>query len=181
MGEFGLIVEQGIIPGGYGGIDSRLQVSQVAQLTDHPPADLLEDPGNVRIAGRLDLDETRLEALVGAIEIDTLKEDQMIVHIEIKPMDVTGNIITILYVCTLFKKNNMVSTRKAKRYALPAAATAAPFHSAEAAPLLAPRGVPQRAAAVLGLLTLPHPLLLLVSAKAARLPCRRRQRYKVRC
>ena len=49
--------------------------------------------------------KTRLEALVGAIEIDTLKEDQMIVHIEIN-LDVTGNIITILYVCTLFKKNN---------------------------------------------------------------------------
>ena len=51
--------EQGIIPGGYGGIDSRLQVSQVTQLTDDPPADLLEDPGNVRIAGRLDRDKTR--------------------------------------------------------------------------------------------------------------------------
>ena len=67
MGELGLVVEPGIIPGSYGGIDSRLQVSQVAQLTDDPPADLLEDPGNVRIAGWLGLDKTRFEALVGAI------------------------------------------------------------------------------------------------------------------
>lgn len=64
MGERGLVVEQGLIPGGYGGINARLQVSQVAPRTDDPPADLLEDPGTVRIAGRLGLDKTRLEALV---------------------------------------------------------------------------------------------------------------------
>ena len=40
--------------------------------------------GNVGIAGRLALDKARLEALVGAIEIDTLKEDHMIMHIEIE-------------------------------------------------------------------------------------------------
>jgi hypothetical protein len=38
---------------------------------------LLEDPGNVGIAGRLGLDKTRLAALITSVEIDPLKEDDM--------------------------------------------------------------------------------------------------------
>jgi hypothetical protein len=44
---------------------------------DDPPTDLLEDRSNVCIAGRLALDKARLAALVGAIEIDPLKEDKV--------------------------------------------------------------------------------------------------------
>jgi len=73
-GERGFFAAQGIIPGGSSCIDFRLQVSQPTQRTDDPPTDLLEDRGNVRIAGRLALDKARLAALVGAIEIDPLKE-----------------------------------------------------------------------------------------------------------
>src|SRR5713101_863014 len=81
--ELGLVVEQGIITCGHGGVDSRLQVSQPTQRADDPPTDLLEDLGNVRIAGRLDLDKARLEALVGPIKIDPFKEDNMIMDIQI--------------------------------------------------------------------------------------------------
>jgi hypothetical protein len=75
--ELGLVVEQGIIACTHGVVDARLQVSQPPQRADDPPTDLLEDRGNVRIAGRLDLDKARLAALVGPIKIDPLKEDKM--------------------------------------------------------------------------------------------------------
>src|SRR5882724_3525555 len=82
--ERGFVAAQGIIPGGYGCIDSRLQVSQPTQRADDPPTDLLEDLGNVRIAGRHALDKARLAALVGAIEVDALKEDNMKMEIQIE-------------------------------------------------------------------------------------------------
>jgi len=44
---------------------------------------LPEDLGHVRIAGRLALDKARLTALAGAIERNPLKEDNMIMDIEI--------------------------------------------------------------------------------------------------
>ena len=53
----------------------------MTERADDPPTDLLEDLGNVRIAGRLDLDKARLEALVGPIEIGPLQEDNMIMDI----------------------------------------------------------------------------------------------------
>ena len=53
----------------------------MTERADDPPTDLLEDLGNVRIAGRLALDKARLEARLGAIELDALKEDNMIMDI----------------------------------------------------------------------------------------------------
>ena len=46
-------------------------------------ADLLDHGGDVGIGGRLACDKARLEALVGAIEIDPLKEDAMEMEIQI--------------------------------------------------------------------------------------------------
>jgi hypothetical protein len=60
------------MPGGHGGIHSRLQISQPPQLVDDPLADLPEDLANVGIAGRLDFDKAGLEARFGTIEIDAL-------------------------------------------------------------------------------------------------------------
>jgi hypothetical protein len=45
------------------------------QRADDPPTDLLEDRGNVCIAGRLALEKARRAALGGPIKIDPLKED----------------------------------------------------------------------------------------------------------
>src|SRR5712692_8927796 len=81
--ELGLVVEQGIIACGHSGVDSRLQVPQVAPRADDPPTDLLEYRGNVRIAGRLDLDKARREALVGAIKVGSLKKNYMEMEVQI--------------------------------------------------------------------------------------------------
>ena len=70
-------VEQRIIARGHCSLNSRLQISPPAQLTDDPVANLLEDLGNVGIAGRLDFDKARLEVRFGTIEVDALKEDNM--------------------------------------------------------------------------------------------------------
>jgi hypothetical protein len=61
--------------GGHRGIKTRLQISQLAQLTDHPLADLRDDGGNVGITGSRELDKLWLEALSRAIEIDPLEEN----------------------------------------------------------------------------------------------------------
>ncbi len=74
-GEGGLVVHERIIPRGHGGVDARLQVSEVAQRADDPPADRLDYRGNIGITGRLALEKARREALVGPIKIDPLKED----------------------------------------------------------------------------------------------------------
>jgi hypothetical protein len=74
--ELGRVVEQGIIACDHGGVDACLQVSQPTQHTDDPPTDLLEDRGNVRIAGRFALEKARRAALVGPIKIDPLQEDK---------------------------------------------------------------------------------------------------------
>src|SRR5436309_7382009 len=80
-GELGFVVAQRIIPGGHGGIQARLQISEPTQLTDDPVTDLLEDRGNVGITGRLALEKARRAALVGAIEIDPLEEDAMAMEV----------------------------------------------------------------------------------------------------
>ena len=79
--EFGIVVEQRIIPRGHGVVDARLQVSQPTQRADDPPADRLDYRGNVGITGRLALEKARREALVGPIKIDPLKEDNMKMYI----------------------------------------------------------------------------------------------------
>ena len=79
--ELRFIVEQRIIPGGHGGINSRLQISQPTQRANDPPADLLDHVGDVGIGWRLDLDKARLEARLGAIEIDARREDNVIMDI----------------------------------------------------------------------------------------------------
>ena len=54
------------------------------ELADDPSADLLDHRGDVGITGRLAREKARLEALVGAIEVDPLEEDamEMEVHID---------------------------------------------------------------------------------------------------
>jgi hypothetical protein len=71
------------MPRGHGAIATGLQVSQVAQCTDDAPTDLLDHGRNIGIGGRLDLDEARLEAGLGAIQRDTLKKDEVEMEIEI--------------------------------------------------------------------------------------------------
>ena len=63
-GECGCVVEQRIIPGGHSWVNAHCQVSQPASLADDPPADVLDDVGNVGSAGRLDLEKAGLAALV---------------------------------------------------------------------------------------------------------------------
>ena len=61
--------------------------------TDDAPADRLHhvscsagaDRGNVRIAGWLALDKARLEARLGAIEVDAIKEDAMEMEVGVRP------------------------------------------------------------------------------------------------
>jgi hypothetical protein len=81
--EFGLVVEQWIMAGGHGGIDSRLQIAQPTQLADHPSTDFLDDVGYVGITGRLDFDKAGLESGFGTIEVNTLKKDDMKMEIQI--------------------------------------------------------------------------------------------------
>src|SRR6516162_11288133 len=83
-GELRSGVAQGIIPGGHGGLHARLQISAPTQLTEDAVTELLEDRGNVRIAGRFDCDKAGRAARCGAIEGDALQEDtmEMEVHIE---------------------------------------------------------------------------------------------------
>ena len=50
---------------------------------DDAPADLLDHGGDVGIRGRLAREKARRAALVGAIEIDPLKEDHMKMEIQI--------------------------------------------------------------------------------------------------
>ena len=75
--ELGLVVEQGSRACGHGGVEASPQVSSVAQHADEPPTALLEELGNVRIAGWLAPDKVRLAVLVRAIEIDSLKNTHM--------------------------------------------------------------------------------------------------------
>src|SRR5438128_7502532 len=83
-GELWCGVAQGIIPGGHGGIHARLQIAEPTQLTDDAVTDLLEDRGNVRIAGRFDFDKAGLAARCGAIEVDTLHEDTMEMEVGVR-------------------------------------------------------------------------------------------------
>jgi hypothetical protein len=55
----------------------------VAQFADDAPTDVLDHGRNIGIGGRLDLDEARLEAGLGAIQIDSLKEDEVEMEVEI--------------------------------------------------------------------------------------------------
>ena len=52
---------------------SAFAIPQMAERADNAPADLVDHPGNVGIAGRRDLDKARREALVRAIDIDALE------------------------------------------------------------------------------------------------------------
>jgi hypothetical protein len=76
-GERRGVIDQRIIPRGHGGAETRCQVSQVAQLTEDPPADRLEDCRNISIGGRLPLAKPGRAPLVGALQRDPLQEDHM--------------------------------------------------------------------------------------------------------
>jgi hypothetical protein len=82
--EFGLAVQQGVIPGSQSCIAARLQVASSTQRGDDPPVDLQEYRGHGSITGRLALDKARLEARLGAIEIDVLKKDTMKIDMQIE-------------------------------------------------------------------------------------------------
>src|SRR5262249_19770036 len=83
-GEIWFVVAQRIIPGGYSSLNARFQISEPTQHTDDAVTELLEDRGNVCIAGRCGFDKAGLEASFGAIEVDALHEDamEMEIHIE---------------------------------------------------------------------------------------------------
>src|SRR5215468_9689284 len=51
---------------------------------DAAPTDFLDHGRNIGISGRLDLDEAQREAGLGAIQIDSLKEDEVEMEIEIE-------------------------------------------------------------------------------------------------
>jgi hypothetical protein len=55
----------------------------MAELANDPVADLLDHGGDVSIAGRLTRDKPGLEARLGAIEVDALKEDAMEMEVQI--------------------------------------------------------------------------------------------------
>ena len=78
------IPDQGLVPGGHGIVDTCLQVSQVVWRADDPLTDLLEDLGNIGIAGRLVLDKAWFETLVCPLEKDPLDDDDMIMDIELQ-------------------------------------------------------------------------------------------------
>src|SRR5262249_30479032 len=77
-------VAQGVIPGGHGGLQARLQVAQGAQLTDNPSTDLLDHVGDVGIGRWLACEKAGFATCVGALKVDPLQEDAMAmkVHIE---------------------------------------------------------------------------------------------------
>jgi len=83
-GELRSGVAQWIIPGGHRGLHARLQISEPTQLTDDAVTELLEDRGNVRIAGRFDCDKAGLAARCGAIEVDALYEDTMEMEVGVR-------------------------------------------------------------------------------------------------
>src|SRR5262249_7383976 len=82
-GELWFVVAQRIIPGGYRSLNARLQISEPTQHTDDSVTELLEDRGNVRIAGRFGFDKAGLAARFGAIEVDALHEDEMEMEVQI--------------------------------------------------------------------------------------------------
>ena len=82
--QLGGVIAQGIIIGGHRRVEASLQVSQLAELAHDPMADRRDDRGDIGIGGRLGFDKTRLEALVGAIKVDALKKDTMIMPMQIE-------------------------------------------------------------------------------------------------
>src|SRR5262249_3031145 len=76
-GKLRCSVVQRIIAGGHGSLYACFQIAQPAELPDDPSADLLDHLCYLGITGWLDLDEARLEAGLGAIHIDALKEDEV--------------------------------------------------------------------------------------------------------
>src|SRR5262249_673134 len=82
-GQLGGVIAQGIRVGGHRRIETRLQVSQLAELAHNPMADLRDNRGDIGIGGRLDCDKAWLEARLSAIEVDALKEDAMEMEVQI--------------------------------------------------------------------------------------------------
>src|SRR5437899_8927725 len=82
-GECRCGVAQGSIPGGHGGLHARLQVSQVAQLTNDPPTDLLEHGGDVGVGRGLAREKAWRAPLVSALQRDTLQKNDMKVQVQI--------------------------------------------------------------------------------------------------
>jgi hypothetical protein len=78
------MVEQGVIPGGHGGVHPCLQIPQPTQRTDDPPTDFLDHGGDVGVGRRLTLDKAGLAARLSAIAVDALKKDTMKMEIEIE-------------------------------------------------------------------------------------------------
>src|SRR5262249_11421608 len=77
-------VAQGIIPGGHGRLYAHLQVAQLAELTDDPPADFLYHFCYIGIAGRLAREKAGFATFVSAIEVDPLQEDAMEMEVQIQ-------------------------------------------------------------------------------------------------
>jgi len=82
-GQLRRVVKQGIISRGHGGVDARFQVPELPQCADDAPADLLDYVCDVGVSRWLAREKTRRAPLVGAIEIDPLKEDNMKMKMQI--------------------------------------------------------------------------------------------------
>src|SRR5262249_46998973 len=81
-GELWCGVAQGIISGGHGGLHARFQIAQPAERADRAPPDLLDYVGDVCVGRRLTLEKAGWTTLVGAIEVDALKKEDMEMQME---------------------------------------------------------------------------------------------------
>src|SRR5262249_56754312 len=83
-GARGRVIAAGYRAGRHRGVAPRLEIPQLAELTDDAVADLLDHRGDVRVRRWLAWHKTWLEALARTIEIDPLQEEHVIGHIQIQ-------------------------------------------------------------------------------------------------
>jgi hypothetical protein len=82
-GKFRLGIHQGVKACRHDGVQTCFEVSQMAELADDPPADLLDHVGDVGVGRGLALEKAGLEARFSAIQIDALHEDAMEMQVQI--------------------------------------------------------------------------------------------------
>jgi len=82
-GELGGVIDQRIIACLHHGVETRFEVPEMAELADDSMADLLDDVSDVGVGRGRDCEKAWLASLVGAIQIDPFKEDNMIMQIQI--------------------------------------------------------------------------------------------------
>ena len=75
-GQRGFGIHQGVIACRHRGVETRFQVSQMAEFADDPMADFLDHVGDVGVGRGLAREKAWFATLVGTIEIDPFKEKQ---------------------------------------------------------------------------------------------------------